>query len=83
MNTMEHIERQVADVDKKVTNILTILRGHEYDKEDKGLIGVQSDHDKRIRILEKKIDRFFWTMVGMAAPTVYGLAEFLSKIFDK
>lgn len=83
MNTMEHIERQVADVDKKVTNILTILRGHEYDKEDKGLIGVQSDHDKRIRILEKKIDRFFWTMVGMAAPTVYGLSEFLSKIFNK
>lgn len=83
MNTMEHIEKQVADVDKKVTNILTILRGHEYDKDDKGLIGVQTDHERRIIRLEKKIDRFFWTLIGMAIPTGYGIAEIISKIIDK
>lgn len=80
---MQHIEKQVGEIDDKVTNILTILRGHEMDRDDKGMIGVQNDHERRITRLEKYVNNGFWFILGISIPAGWGIIDIIQKIILK
>lgn len=42
----QQVEQEVAEINKKVTSILTLLRGNELDKTDTGMAGMQEDHER-------------------------------------
>lgn len=83
MNEMQHIEKQVGEVNTKVTSILVLLKGHDLDKDDKGMIGVQNDHEDRIQKLEKTIDRMKWFLFGLSIPAGWGVIDIIQKIILK
>lgn len=82
MNEITSIDKQVHEVNNKVTAILEILRGNELDREDKGFIGRVNNHELRIMRLEKLLDKGKWILIGMGIPSGYGIANFLVWIID-
>lgn len=80
---MKYLEKQVSDVDIKVTSILTLLKGNELDKSDRGLIGEIKDHDKRLTGLEKLRDRLVWFIIGLSIPAGYGIIDIVKNITTK
>lgn len=83
MTEMQHLESQVKEVDKKVTSILGLLKGNELDKEDKGMIGVQNNHEERLSSLEKIKDRGMYFLIGLSIPAGWGVIDILQKILIK
>lgn len=83
MTDVQHLEKQVAGVDIKVSSILTILSGNGLDKEDKGMIGTQNDHEKRLVSLEKLKDRLVWFLIGITIPASWGLIDIIQKVILK
>ena len=80
MNEMQHIEKQVGEVNTKVTSILVLLTGHGLDKDDKGMIGVQNDHETRLDKLERLVDRMKWFLFGLAIPAGWGVIDIIQKL---
>lgn len=80
---MEHLERQVQQVDLKVEKVLRLLTGNELDKDDKGMIGVQNDHEKRISQLEKLRDRLIWFAFGLTFFAGWGVIDIVQKVLLK
>ena len=79
MTAMESLEKQVGGIDTKVTSILILLRGHEMDKDDKGMIGVQNEHEDRLIKLEKLKDRLIWFLYGLSIPAGWGIIDMIKK----
>lgn len=80
---IKYLEKQVSDVDAKVSSILTLLKGNDLDESDRGLIGNIKDHHKRIVALERVRDRLFWFMLGMSIPASWGIIDIIKKILTK
>ena len=83
MNEIQHIEQQIRALDQKVSSILVLLRGNELDKEDKGMIGVENDHEKRIARMEKIIDRGTWLLIGTSLFAGWGILDIIRKLLIK
>jgi hypothetical protein len=83
MTAMEGLEKQVKGIDSKVTSILILLRGHDMDKDDKGMIGIQNDHEQRIAKLEKMKDRLVYFLFGLSAFAGWGILDIIGKIVFK
>lgn len=79
---MEHsVEQEVGEINRKVTSILTLLKGNDLDREDKGMIGVQNDHEARLDHLEETKNRAIYILLGMGIPAGWGLIDIIQKIF--
>lgn len=83
MSDIQHLEEQVEQVDKKVSSILQLLKGNELDKDDEGMIGVQNNHEQRIRRIEKISDRLFYFLIGLSAFAGWGLIDIIQKLILK
>jgi hypothetical protein len=79
MTAMEGLEKQVTGIDTKVTSILILLRGHDMDKDDKGMIGVQNEHEDRIIKLEKLKDRLVYFLFGLSIPAGWGIMDIIKR----
>lgn len=79
-NSIQHLENQVKGVDTKVGQILQLLKGNELDKDDKGMIGTQNNHEKRIEVLEKLKDRVVWFLIGLSFFAGWGILDLLQKL---
>ena len=66
-------QMELRDIRNKVTSILQLLKGHELDKDDKGMIGVLNDHDRRLEKLEKIKDRLIFILIILAVPASGGV----------
>jgi hypothetical protein len=80
---MENQYEKLVILEQKVNKIIDLLQGNSMDKNDTGVTGTISDHDKRLEKLEKVKDRLTWTIAGMFMPTSIGLWEIVRKIFTK
>lgn len=83
MTAMEHIEKQLSQLDSKMNNVLQLLKGNELDRDDKGMVGVQTDHDVRLSRLEKMTVQLKYFLYGMALPASWGLIDVLQKLILK
>ena len=83
MTEMQHIEKQVGDIDTKVTSILVLLKGHELDKDDRGMIGIQNDHEGRIQKMERLVEKGKYFLIGISVPASWGIIDILQKVFLK
>lgn len=83
MEQIKHLESQVSQVDNKVSSILFLLKGNEMDKEDRGMIGEQKDHERRITALEKMRDRLIWFLVGLSIPAGWGIIDIIQSVLLK
>jgi hypothetical protein len=80
---MEHLEGQIEKVDTKVSSILNLLQGHELDKDDRGMIGTQKEHERRITRLEKIYSSGYWFLIGLSAFAGWGIIDVLQKLILK
>lgn len=80
---MDQPNKELHEISKNVSDILSLLRGNHLDKNDKGLTGMVDDHDDRLTKLEKFKDRATWMIIGMAAPASWGIIQMLLAIFVK
>jgi predicted nuclease with TOPRIM domain len=84
---MDEIRKEVQETNKKVTSILHLLIGSEFNSEMGMIATVKSlekeneSLNKRVDKLEKWRDRFIWVCVGMGIPGTYGTLELVKKIF--
>ena len=78
---IDYIKREIGEVKQNVTSMLQILKGHELDKTDTGIIGRVDSIEGRVTKLERVFDRGKYLIIGMALPAGYGITEFLVKIF--
>lgn len=76
------IEEQIRNLDRKVTSILTLLKGNDLDQSDTGMAGVVADIDERVKKLEKWKDRFIYLLIGTGLPAGYGISEFIGKLIS-
>lgn len=81
MTMEQEIQKQVREVNDKVSRILIMLIGNEYDKDDKGFIGQVNHLEKRVEVLEKWKDRAIWVFIGMGIPSGVGIWQLLNEIF--
>lgn len=51
IDTMEHLEKQIAELNKSVNEIKTALLGNEFNKD--GIVSTVNDHEERISALEQ------------------------------
>lgn len=72
------LEQKVEEINRKVDNILLLIRGNDLNKEDSGLVGTVNDIDERVIRLEKFKDRMIAVAIGMTVPAGIGIKE----IFD-
>lgn len=80
---LSNLEEKVNDVDDKVSSILTLLKGNDLNREDKGVIGIVNDLEERVATLEKWKDRIVWMFIGMGVPASVGVIEILRKLLIK
>ena len=80
---IQRLEQQVETVDNKVDSILSILRGNDMNKDDRGMIGRQNEHERRINALEKLKDRSMWFLIGLSIPAGWGMVDIIGKILSK
>lgn len=84
---MDEIRKEVQETNKKVTSILHLLVGSEFNSEMGMIATVKSlekeneSLNKRVDKLEKWRDRFIWVCIGMGIPGTYGTLELVKKIF--
>ncbi len=83
MDNVQHLERQVAEVDTKVSSILQLLKGNDLDKDDRGMIGMQTNHEERLTSLEKIKDRLVYFCLGISIPAGWGIIDIIQKIILK
>lgn len=83
MEMNESTAREIREVNGKVTSILQLLKGHELDKDDKGMVGIQNDHEERISKVERLIDKGKYFIIGICFPASWGIADILIKLFSK
>jgi hypothetical protein len=83
MTEIQKLEIQVENVDNKVSSILSILRGNDINKEDRGMIGRQFDHERRLARLEKLKDKVLWFFVGLSIPASWGVIDIIQKLIAK
>jgi hypothetical protein len=83
MSDIQQLERQVGGIDKKVSSILVLLKGHEMDNDDKGMIGELKDHEKRLEALEKMKDRLVYFLIGLSIPAGWGLIDIIQSVIIK
>lgn len=77
------LEKKIVGIEKSLSKVLSLLGGNDLDKDDNGIVGTVSEHDKRIENLEKWKDRFVWTVIGLGLPSGIGVYEILKKIILK
>lgn len=80
MQQNQTLEAQVRKIDRKLDQLLNIVGGNELDKDDKGILGVKNDHEKRIRRLEKIGNAAIWFLIGLSVPAGWGIIDILRTI---
>lgn len=80
---MDQTQLKLEEIHEKVTSIVRLLKGHEMNKEDMGMIGIQNDHEKRIETLEKLVEKGKWFLFGLSVPAGWGIIDIIQKIFIK
>lgn len=80
MNEIKEVERQITQVDVKVSNILVLLKGNELDNSDRGMIGDIKDFEKRLTRLEVMKDRATWFFIGISIPAGWGIIDIIQSI---
>lgn len=83
MAEIQQLEKQVEMIDRKVSSILEIVKGNEWDREDRGMIGEINNHEQRLTSLEKLRDRFVWFLIGLSIPAGWGLVDIIQNIVLK
>jgi len=83
MTEIQKLEKQVDVVDRKVSSIIGMLKGNEMDKDDRGMIGIQNDHERRLTSLEKMKDRLVWFLIGLSIPAGWGLVDIIQNLVFK
>lgn len=76
---MRDMRRHSYTIEKKVDEILTLLRGDGFGNE--GMVEKVNRQGARIKKLENFKIRATWMLAGASLPTGYGIWEFLKKIF--
>lgn len=71
-----------GNLEWKVDQILTLLRGNPLDKDDNGLVGVVNILDKRVMKLEKLRNKILWVVVGMSIPSGFGITKILMAVAE-
>lgn len=80
---MDENTQQIQNIGRKVDSILQLLQGQDLDKEDKGMVGIQNDHERRLINLEKKYNNVRYFLYGITFPAAWGITDMLIKIFSK
>jgi hypothetical protein len=83
MNPNQNIDREISGLRADVKSILTLLKGNEHDKDDKGMIGIQRDHHKRLTYIETWGGRILWATIGLGAFAGWGIIDIITKIIFK
>ncbi|MBO9658327.1 MAG: hypothetical protein J7527_05835 [Chitinophagaceae bacterium] len=83
MNEMQHIQEQFKQIDSKLNSITVLLKGHEFDKNDNGMVGQLNEQNDRIDKLEKLVDKGKWFLYGLAVPASWGVIDIIQKIVIK
>lgn len=72
----------LAQLQKGIETIKSLLQGNPLDKEDNGLIGTVNAMDARMKLLEQLKDRikdrFTYLVIGLSIPAGFGITEILS-----
>ncbi len=73
---------EIAKLENKLDQIVTLLKGNPLDPTDHGLVGECNEMNGRLKKLEKLRDKIMWVVFGMALPTGYGITKILGAIAD-
>lgn len=77
---IDGVENKIENIDKNVNLMVILLRGNQFDSNDKGMIGKQSDQDKRIERLEKFKDKAIWFLVGAGVIGGLNLVQIIDAV---
>lgn len=77
------IEQSLTEINHKLSSVQQLLQGHEMDKDDKGMVGIQNDHEKRIDLLERKLANGTYFFYGLCITSAWGIADIIGKLFTK
>lgn len=83
---IDGVEGTLEKVNKNVSLMVILLRGNEFDSNDRGMIGKQSEQDRRIDRLERFKDKMIWVMVGagvIGGLNLFQLIDMVKKAFGK
>lgn len=75
--------QQIDRIENKVDRFTWLVTGNELDKTDTGMIGKIKDHEIRIVVMEKKMDKFIYMLMGASAFGGIGIFKLLSELFAK
>jgi hypothetical protein len=77
---METLKKELELVNKQLNSILTLLKGHELDNEEGGMVGQVHGIDKRLVKIETFKDRVIYVAIGVSIPASWGIIDIISKV---
>lgn len=75
-----HLTTQISNMSSDMKDIKGALLGNELNP-NPGIVKTIIDHDERIEALEKKFDRTFWIITGLAGGSGAALVKIIETIF--
>lgn len=73
------LKKEVAEVKDKITQIYSMLIGHEHD-EATGILHWKRETERRLTNIEKIIDKAKWFIIGFSAFAGVGLVKVVSFV---
>jgi hypothetical protein len=76
-------QKKLSETNTRVEKIIELLTGNDLDENDNGAIGKIRALESRVTKLERKMDRFFYILVGLSLSTGWALSDIITKFFGK
>jgi hypothetical protein len=80
---LNKLTSKIGDVDIKVSGVLSLLKGNELDKDDRGLLGEVSEIKKEMENLKDFKKKVIYVALGASLPASLGLLEFIRQVMQK
>lgn len=74
---IDYIEGKIDTIGRDVREMKILLQGNTFDKTDSGMIGEVADLRKRISDVERKIQKGYWLLIGLAFGAGLGVPTLL------
>lgn len=77
---IKQLEKQMREIDEKLTRMLMMLTGNVLDKNDTGFIGKVNDLESRMEKLEKFRDKAVYLIIGASLTTGFGISKVIELL---
>lgn len=80
--SQQHYDQRLDKIENNINELGQAMLGGKYNK-GKGLVNIVDDHEERISLMERTIEKYTWLLIGLSAGSGVGIYEIIKNIITK